>query len=421
MRLMMRISMLGVLFFLATSGAICASEVQGYVEVYNPSGIREDGSYVDKLLTQIIHNAKMRGPELAGQFPQARSEKIKVGRDPDGEINKLFYRRGWTDGLPIVPPTAERVKRMLRGSDLGPDTVLALLDPMQGQVTVEKIAVNAVMAGCKPEYMPVLIAAVEALANPASGLKGFATTTSPDAPLLILTGPIIRDIDLNAGTNSMGRGRQANSTIGRAIQLIISNIGGSWPGVTDMSTLGNPAEYGWVVAENSAANPWTSLNEDLGMPQNASVATVIAAEGIRGILASGRSPDAYLKLVAAHMGGLVAQRPQWTVVVLIIAQDTAAMLAREGWTKDSIRATLLKHCNSGLLPPDAGTTQNAATPIAAAAQGSRFSIDQFLILVAGGPGEKSMLIPGWFEASRAVSKEIRLPGNWEQLIAPRSH
>jgi hypothetical protein len=380
-----------------------AAPASTYVEVYNPAGIREDGAYIDKLLTQIIKDTGMRGPQLAGAFPAGRTERLKVRQDAPAEINELFYRRGWTDGLPIVIPTVDRVRRMLRGTDFGPETLVALLDPMQGQATVEKIAVNAVMAGCKPEYMPVLIAAVEALANPAAGLKGLATTTSPDAPLLILTGPIIRELDLNAGTNSMGRGRQANAAIGRALQLIINNLGGSWPGVTDMSTLGNPAEYSWVVAENAALNPWTSLNADLGLPQSASVATVFGAEGIRGIIAGGRSSEDWLKLVAAHAEGLAAQRPHWPMVLLIIASDTAAQLKRDGWDKDSIRAAILKFCNAH--HPEEGTgPRSAAQPSA-----PRFSIDHFLILVAGGTGEKSMLIPGWLGASGPVSKPIRVP------------
>jgi hypothetical protein len=410
----------GCLLYSGINLAFCAAEQPTYVEVYNPAGVRDDGIYVDKLLAKSMKETKRRGPQLAGDFPEVRIEKIKVKTDAFAEINALFYARGWTDGLPVVLPTPDRVKAMLRGTDLDPKFVVAELDPMNGQATIEKIAVNAVMAGCKPEYMPVLIAAVTALADPDVDLRGYATTTSPDTTLLILTGPIIKDIDFNAETNTMGRGRQANSTIGRAIQLIINDIGGSWPGITDMSSLGSPAEYGWVIAENASANPWTSLNLDVGVPKNASAVTVMGAEGLRGVIGSGRTSEGFLKLVADHMAGLAAQRSHWPTVLLVIAKDTAAQLAREGWTKQTIREGILSFANNPASPSKSGqelqlgnvSGENSKTQ-------AQLQIDQFLVLVAGGPGEKSMIIPGWLGATKAVSKEIRLPGNWEQIKSSR--
>jgi hypothetical protein len=135
------------------------------VEVYSPSGVREDGASLDKLLKAVMSAVGITRPPLAGEFPEAKVEKVKISKDAFAEINELFYKRGWSDGLPIVPPTVERVRQMLRGTDIPPDEVIGIVPPKKGQATVEKIAVNAVMAGCRPEYMPVLIAAVEAIAE----------------------------------------------------------------------------------------------------------------------------------------------------------------------------------------------------------------------------------------------------------------
>jgi len=398
------------------------------IEIHNPSGVRPDGVFVDKLLKKSMTDSKKTTkPLFAGNFPAKNIESIQVSKDAVLEVNELFYKRGWTDGLPIIPPTPERVKSMLQGTDLGPNFVVSVLEPMNGQATVEKIAVNAVMAGCRPEYMPVLIAAVEAISDPSFDLKGLSTRTSPDAPMLIITGPIVTDLQINGGVNALGRGWQSNSSIGRALNLIINNVGGSWPGVNDMSTLGNPAEFSMVIAENNTANPWSGLNIDIGFPKRANVVTALGIEGTRGIIGIGHTPDSYMKLVADHLSGLAAQRPYWPVVVLIIAQDTAAELAKAGWTKETIRETILKKGSKPLSElqnrffkkmgqsvfkiPDG--MLNTSDPNAMIPQPL---IGQFIILHAGGPGEKSLLIPGWFGAEKAVSREIRIPANWDSLL-----
>ena len=154
---------------------------------------------------------------------------------------------------------------MLRGADLSPEFVVASLEPMGGQATIQKIAVNAVMSGCRPEYMPVLIAAVEALKNPEFDLRGISTTTNPDTPMLVVSGPIVDQLRINSGTNALGRGWRANATIGRALHLIVQNIGGSWPGITDMSCFGQPGEFSMCLGENGMANPWSSPSRHRGV------------------------------------------------------------------------------------------------------------------------------------------------------------
>lgn len=396
---------------------------QRTVEVYNPAGQQPDGVYVDRILKKIMDETGVKRPLLAGKFTGQKKERIGISTDELSEVNEWFYLRGWTDGLPIVPPTEQRVREMLKGTDLPADFVVANLDPMGGQATVEKIAVNAVMAGCRPEYMPVLIAAVELVAKPEFDLKGLATTTNPDAPLLIISGPIVGQLDINSGTNTLGRGWQANTSISRALHLIIQNIGGSWPGVTDMSTIGQPGDIVMMLAENSEANPWNPLHMELGHPRAANVLAVMAAEGTHSILGIGQSDEGFLKLVAAHLAGL--ERPYRSTMLLIIAQDTAKMLAGKGWTRDKIAAYITDHAKIPFklykeryldtsvlrkgMPDWVFRVKDTDAMIP-----SPF-IDRLLILVAGGTGEKSTLIPGWYD-SGIMSKEIRLPSNWDDLL-----
>jgi hypothetical protein len=313
---------------------------------------------------------------------------------------------------------------MLTGADLFPEYVVAVLDPMGGQATVEKIAVNAVMAGCEPAHMPILIAAVEAIARPELDLRGVSTTTNPDIPMLIVSGPIVGQLGINAGTNTLGRGWRANATIGRALHLIIQNVGGSWPGVTDMSSIGQPGEFSMMLAENGPASPWGPLHVELGFPRASNVVIVLSAEGTHSILGIGINSEKFLKLVASHLAGL--DRAYRSTFLLIIATDTAAMLARDGWDRQKIVGFI--KANAVMPFPkykelflDSGRARrhevpswifqnkdpNAMIPVP--------FFDHFLVMVAGGTGEKSMLIPIW-SASKPVGKEIRLPSFWEDLL-----
>jgi len=410
----------GILIFCLYSPCQAA---QRTVEVYNPAGQQPDGVYVDRILKKIMDETGVKRPLLAGKFTGQKIERIGIRADEFSELNEWFYLRGWTDGLPIVPPTEVRVREMLKGSDLPADFVVANLDPMSGQATIEKIAVNAVMAGCRPEYMPVLIAAVELVAKPEFDLKGHATTTNPDVPMLIISGPIVKQLDINSGTNTLGRGWQANASISRALHLIIQNVGGSWPGVTDMSTIGQPGDFAMMIAENSEANPWDPLHMELGHPRAANVVAVMAAEGTHSILGIGQSDEGYLKIVAAHLAGL--EKPYRGTTLLIIAQDTAQMLAEKGWTREKIVAYITdyakipfklykeRYLDTSVLrkgmPDWVFRVKDPETMI------PNPLIDKLLVLVAGGTGEKSTLIPGWSNAG-IMSKEIRLPSNWEELI-----
>ena len=170
---------------------------------------------------------------------------------PDiSEAMELCYAKGWTDGLPVVPPTAERIAAMLKAAELEPDTQIAFIENRQVSVTAEKVAINSVLAGCKPEYMPVVVAAIEAIADPLYGYHGPATSTGGSAVFMVVNGPIARELDMNCGDNLFGPGWRANATIGRAVRLVMRNTIGTLPGVLDRSSLGHPGKYTFCIAEN---------------------------------------------------------------------------------------------------------------------------------------------------------------------------
>ncbi|WP_298068716.1 hypothetical protein [uncultured Mailhella sp.] len=380
--------------------------------VCNPAGQTEDGVYIDAVLNQTAKRDTA--------FPRTERESLADADDALEAFNALFLARGWGDGLPLIPPTPERVERMAAGYDLPGDFPIATLAPMEGVATVEKIAVNAVMAGCEPRHMPLLVAAVEAVSQPEFDLRGMSTTTNPDAVLLIVSGPVVKALGLNAAGGSFGRGNRANASISRALHLIIQNVGGSRPGITDMSTLGQPGEFVMFLAENSEASPWPSWQTEFGFLPERSVVTAAAVEGYSGIMGIGYSRQEFLDLVAQWLRG--HDRPYRSAIILIIAQDTAKMLAREGWTRASIRDYLrsrarvpfrdwirqyhgAKEARRG-VPEDVLLTKDEDALI------PKPFLDSLPILVAGGTGEKSMLLPCW-AAGRMVSVEIRLPYGWK--------
>ncbi len=380
--------------------------------VCNPAGQSEDGVYVDTVLETTT------GVETG--FPREFTETLEVEGDGLEAFNALFLYRGWGDGLPLVPPTPERVEAMLAGYDLPGDFPIATLAPMDGVATVEKIAVNAVMAGCEPRHMPLLVAAVEAVSQPEFDLRGMSTTTNPDSVLVIASGPIVDRLGINAGTNTFGRGNRANASISRALHLIINNVGGSRPGITDMSTLGQPGEFVMFLAENAAASPWPSFHTEYGFLPERNVVTVAAVEGYSGIMGIGYTRPEFLDLIAAWLRG--HDRPYRRNIIVLVAQDTAQMLAREGWTRDGIRQYLRERAR---IPFGEWNRQyHGAREARKGVPEEVFSItdpnvlvnkpfwDSMPIIVAGGTGEKSMILPCWASGS-IVSQEIRLPVNWK--------
>jgi len=342
------------------------------------------------------------------------SKTIKTA-DSIEAVNDLFYQNGWTDGLPIIPPTAERVRLMISGCKRDAQEVIAVLPPKMGSGTVEKIAVNAVMAGCLPEYMPVIITAVEAVADEKFKLLGVQATTHPCGVLIVVNGPIVNKLGINNGGNAFGPGNKANASIGRALSLILLNIGGGIPGQIDKSTQGNPCKYTYCVAENEAANPWQPFHVEKGFQPGDSTITVFAAEGPHNIndhdSTTGRG---ILKTIAATMA--TAGNNNFMFFsgepVLMLGPEHAAAIAGDGFSKAQIKDYMFEHARLPLekiseghiryrskQPERYGEFINSETiPVARP--------ENIQVMVLGGAGRQSSFIPT-FGINNMVIKLIK--------------
>jgi hypothetical protein len=261
------------------------------------------------------------------------------------DVDALYQERGWTDGLPIVPPTEARVAACLRYTDRDPRDLIGVLPPRQGEATVEKIAVNAVMAGCKPEYFPVVLTAIEALADPLFNLDSVQATTHPVAPLIVVNGPIAREIGIQAGYNAFGQGFRANMTIGRAVRLVLMNVGGGLPGTGDRATQGSPAKIAYCVAENEAENPWEPLHVEAGLPADVSTVTMFGCEAPHNIQDHhSNTARGVLLVIAGAMGQAGSNNllgRGWPL--LSLGPEHAATIAKEGFTKKQVKEFLFEH------------------------------------------------------------------------------
>jgi hypothetical protein len=302
-----------------------------------PAAQRASGEWIDDTLkARALEKGLTARLSLAGQFPRVRVEVVR-DRDPWSKTNELFYRRGWTDGLPIIPPTVGKVEEMLTHTGLSRHQVIAELDPLKGQATVEKIAINGVMAGCRPEYLPILIAATESMAKPEFNLRGVQTTDENVAPLFILSGPIVHELDINTGFGMLGPGWQANAAIGRAARLIMHNIGGGWPAAVALAGLGQPGKYTLCVGESDAVNPWEPLHAELGHP-GASTLTVMRAETVVNVTGG-------LREIASVMGSAVSLFSMMHdgQVAVALSPYVARQLADKGWSKYDVKVFLYEH------------------------------------------------------------------------------
>ena len=284
-----------------------------------------------------------RAPRLTlrrrhGSMPSVTTRPGLDVADPWSAI-EACYARGWTDGLPVVPPTEALVDAMLAAGPWAADHVL-LCEPVRDRaVTAEKAAINAVMAGCRPEYFPVVGAALLAIGDPAFMLHGPATSTGGSALMVIVNGPIGARLELNGKGNLFGPGVRANATIGRTLRLVLLNCLECQPGVLDKSTQGWPGKYSLCFAEEEAASPWEPLHVSRGLPADRSAVTVYAAESGHNVLSHGTSdPERLLTCFADAMAGLGSLSPGRSVIVF--APEHAAHLARAGWSRGRVQQWL---------------------------------------------------------------------------------
>jgi hypothetical protein len=350
--------------------------------------------------------------------PAASPRELEL---PEEEVYEEFVRRGWCDGLPIVPPTPERVAAMLAEVKADPTRSLGLMPPLWRECTLEKLAVNAVMAGCEPSYFPFIVAAAEALLDPAFNLYGVQATTHPVAPLLIASGPLARRIGMHSGSGLFGPGFRANATVGRTIRLVLMNVGGGWPGQHDMATQGSPAKYSFAIGEIEDGSPWEPLHVALGFSAEQSVVTMYGGEPPHnvndhvGTTAAGILNN--VASVATSLGSNVGWYMSQAQLLVVLGPEHAATIAADGFTRADVQRFVFEHARLPLSQLKLGgmygihdwplwmqkvTDESVLLPRVPSA-------DDVLVMVAGGPGKHSAVVPNC-TFSRAVSRAVERAG-----------
>ena len=332
-------------------------------------------------------------------------------------VNELVRGRGWSDGLPVVPPTVRRVEQMLAYCDRPWDEPIEKIAPRYGEATPLRLAANAVMAGCRPEYFPLLILATEALCEEPFNLYGIQATTHLCAPLVIVNGPVAKELDINAGHNAFGPGWRANATIGRAIRLALVNIGGAIPALGDMATFGAPSKFSYLAAENEAANPWEPLHVELGLPRDASAVTVIGAECPHNVNDhESITAEGILTTIAGTLIAVGANDVYYQAQTLIVmAPEHAKTVADGGFSKAAAKRFLHEHAQ---LPMRRFSKENIERRLrvtwkdrlgAAGLDAPVYMVqrpEDLLIAVIGGAGKHSAVIHT-FGATRAVTRALK--------------
>ena len=345
-----------------------------------------------------------------------KSRRIEASNSFEA-INELYYQRGWTDGLPIVPPTEDRVRSMLEASSRDPEEVLGVFPPKNGTAIVEKVAITAVMAGCRPEYFTIVVAAVEAVCREQFNVGGVQSTTDGAAPVLILNGPLTSRLNINSETGVFGHGYRANATIGRALRLVMRNIGGAIPGETDKSTFGHPGKYTMCIAENERISPWEPLHVESGYQLDTSTVTAVAVTGFHQVsemtVTSGRE---VLNTICGSLRGwgnvlhyIIGRE---TPLLLVLEPEHAHEIADDGFTKSDVKNYIFEHAGMSVGSlRDRGYWGNRTWPDWVDDQDDEFMVppvsrpENIIIVVAGGDGRHSAWLPSW-STSRAATVPV---------------
>jgi hypothetical protein len=327
-----------------------------------------------------------------------RARRIEVSAMDDP--HEACFERGWSDGLPVIPPTAVRVARMLSGTARDPQELLGEMPPDLAPCTVEKVAINAVMAGCKPEYLPVVLAVVEAALQPAFCMHGLLCTTYFSSPLVIVNGPVAKRIGMNSGVNALGQGNRANASIGRALQLVVRNVGGGIPGGIDRATLGTPGKYSFCFAEDESDEGWQPLHVARGFAATDSVVTLFAGDGVLGNFDQlSRTPESITRSLAGSL--MVIGHPkkfQAHDALLVLSPEHYRIYASAGWDRARIMAefeAVMTRPTAELVRGVGGIEEGMPESLAATTL-TKFRPGGFNIARAGGQaGLMSAVIGGW--------------------------
>jgi hypothetical protein len=357
----------------------------------------------------ILERLKVRFNETG-----LKSRRIELGEDED--VEEAMFARGWSDGLPLTPPTEERVLRMLDATGRDPQEVLGLVPPALAPATVEKVAINAVMAGCKPEYLPVVLASVEAVLDEGFAMHGVLATTMFVGPVIVVNGPVRRQIGMNSKGNALGQGNRANLAIGRAVQLVIRNIGEGRPQEVDRATLGNPGKLSYCFAEDEEGSSWEPLSVERGVKPGVSAVTVFAGFGLQGVVdQKSREPESLAKSFAESLKAIhnVKLAPACDALVVVCPEHERTFRSA-GWSKARLYEELYRLCE---IPGDdlvagARGIAEGGPPTLAGKSVNKFRPGGLLIVRAGGDaGMFSGIIGGWSaggaRGSIPVTREVR--------------
>jgi len=364
-----------------------------------------------------LRQALAREPKPAPEPEPPTARSLQAPGDPV-ELQNWLFDRGASDGFPVIAPTPEAVDKMVAGSGRDAQHFVGAVPPRGGIATVEQIAINAVMAGCKPEHMPVLVAAVDAMLEPRFNLASLQATTHPVAPLLIVHGPIARELGMNAGAGAFGPGSLANAVIGRAIRLILLNVGGAVPGEVDRSTQGSPSKFTFCIAENLEESPWGSFVNDRGLDDETNAVTVFGCEAPHNVNDHEHGDAEGILRVAADVLRTLGSNVWYIAwhgqkeLMLVLGPEHAASIAAAGWSRPQVREFLWKAISrrrdelelGGMygmrdwLPDMESLDSGALVPPVPHA-------DDILVLVAGGPGKHSAALPS-FGGSVSVTRRI---------------
>ena len=342
-----------------------------------------------------------------------QARKIELAESED--IMEACFERGWSDGLPLVPPTPLRVTRMLSGTDRSADEIVGSVPPDNRPCTIEKIAINAVMAGCKPDYLQVVIAALRAALKDEFCMHGLLCTTYFSTPVMIVNGPITKQIGMNSGVNALGQGNRANATIGRALQLIVRNVGGGIPGGIDRATLGNPGKYTFCFCEDESDAKWPSLSMDRGYTREDSVINLFAGSGVQPFVdQQSRQPESLVKNLANSLRSVANTRSFGMAdAIIVISPEHRRVLREGGWTKPNLKQALydeLKTPGADIIRGKDGIAEGMPEKFKDIIL-NKFRDDGLHIVGAGGKaGMFSAIISGWLasgeKGSQMVSQQI---------------
>lgn len=340
------------------------------------------------------------------------TELLDVGDMDTEAFNDLAIREGWSDGLPLVVPTESAVERMVAAAGRVDNATFQPISPRQVVPTIKSLAANAVMAGCRPEYFPVVLAGLRAVLQPDYNLHGTLATTHPCAQLMLVNGPMRTELDINCGSNCLGQGRRANATIGRALQLVLLNVGGAKPGDMDRATQGTPAKYAFCFGENEEASPWEPYHVRKGFQASDSVVTCMAAEAPHNVNDHASNTGEGLVTTIA---GTMSQVGSNTVYLkgpcfVVVGPEHAQTMHRDGWTAKAVQEALYERSKVSVdrisrenLESWAGMGRNPE-------RGHYYlgrSPDDINLVVAGGPGKHSVYISSFGNTAAASARVTR--------------